>query len=431
MGYATHLVDLEQRLADVGQLRPRLLELAGSHPTPLYVFDAAEACANLDRFASAYAAAGLPVRIFYAIKSNPCAPLLRTVVQKGHGLDASSQREVELALEAGARDIVMTGPAKSLDDLALACRHTRQVTVNLESAEELKALGELARARRCTVRCGLRLATRHQQRWSKFGVPVQDLKRCWQLGRRYPELLLCGLHFHGGTLETPTPVCRTIAELGRVLPEALTAAELAALRYLDMGGGVTPAAFEGLYPWNRSQVMRFSGGERRRQQILADSVQPHYLPLRVTPIDVYARAVASALRRHLRPRCPNMALCAEPGKYISHSVLHLLFRVAVVRGRQCVIVDAGTNMIGWEKYEYFDYAPIFNLSRHAPKKERPLLVYGNLCTPHDLFGYYLRGHAPRVGDLLCMPYQGAYTFTLAQQFIRAIPEVVELPVLAD
>ena len=49
-----------------------------------------------------------------------------------------------------------------------------------------------------------------------------------------------------------------------------------------------------------------------------------------------------------------------------------------------------------------------------------------LCTPHDLWGYYLRGRAVRLGDLLCMPFQGAYTYTLAQRFIRPVPPVVAL-----
>ena len=418
-------VDLERRIPAVSALRPRLLALASGAATPLYVYDAREARANLLRLRRAYGAAGIEIKIFYAIKSNPYPGLLRTVVEAGDGLDVSSPRELRLALRAGARRIVFTGPAKSAADLQLALRHRRRVLVDLESVRELATLGELATARGCRVKCGLRLVTRHQARWSKFGIPLDELATCWRVARRYPALTIAGLQFHSGTLSGPQTVVATLAELGPFL-RSLPPADLAALEFLDVGGGVTPEAYEGIYPWNREQAMSFDRDPRLNQRILDDAVGPHHEPNEVLPVEAFAAPVAEAFRREILALSPRVALCAEPGKLISHSTLHLLFSVAELKGPRTIIVDAGTNMIGWEKYEYFDYAPIFNLTRWAPRRERPTLVYGNLCTPHDLWGYYLRGRAVRVGDLLCMPYQGAYTYTLAQDFIRPVPPVLEL-----
>lgn len=419
-------VDLERRIGDVKQLRPRLQALAARHPTPLYVYDPDEAARNLERFRCAFADAGIGVLPYYAIKSNPYPGLLRTVADAGHGLDASSPRELRLALRAGARKIVLTGPAKDEEAFELALRHRKRVIVHLESRRELLALARLAAARGVEARCCLRLATRHQRRWNKFGIPLEQLGQCLRAARRHPLLRLVGFHFHSGTLSRPDPVVKTLGELGRALRETLTPAQRSRLELVDVGGGVVPEAFEGIYPWNRAQSMRFDRSARVLGRILADEIQPHYEAAEVTPVEEYGAKVAGAFRRHIAPLCPSAALAAEPGKFISHSVMHMLLRVAEIKGPQTVIVDGGTNMIGWEKYEYFDYAPIFNLTRFAPRRERPTLVYGSLCTPHDLWGYYLRGPAPQVGDLLCLPFQGAYTFTLAQSFIRPIPEVVTL-----
>ena len=419
-------VDLERKIPAISRLRPDLLALARDRSTPLYVHDPREVKANLARFRRAYQAAGVEVRVAYAVKSNPYPGLLCTVVAAGEGLDASSPRELRLALAAGAKRIIFTGPAKSRDDLELALRHRQRVLVDLESVRELKALGELAAARGCTVRCGLRVTTRHQRAWSKFGIPAQELGRCWRVARRLRGLEIVGLQFHSGTLGGPELVVDTLEELGRILADELPPAFAAGLSFVDVGGGVIPESFEGIYPWNRAQAMSFDRDPGLNQRILADEIGPHYEAAEVLPVEAFAGPVAAAFRARILPLAPEAELWTEPGKYISHSAMHLLFRVAEVKGRQTIIVDGGTNMIGWEKYEFFDYAPIFNLTRWAPRSERPMLVYGSLCTPHDLWGYYLRGRGAQIGDLLCMPYQGAYTYTLAQNFIRPVPGVVDL-----
>ena len=419
-------VDLERRLDNVSALRPRLLELASGAPTPLYVYDEAEVSQNLRRFRRAFTAAGVEVRVFYAIKSNPYLGLLRTVVDAGEGLDASSLRELRLALRAGARRIAFTGPGKGAAELELVLRHRHRTMAYLESIRELKALGELAAARRCKVRFGLRLTTRHQHKWNKFGIPLDDLGACHGIARRNPWIRLTGLQFHSGTLSGPEIVVATLAAIGDQLRASLPPEAIADLESMDVGGGIIPEAFEGIYPWNREQSMSFDRDPRLLQQLLGDAIVPHYEAAEVVPVEACAQQIAAAFRRHILALNPSIVLCAEPGKYVSHSAMHLLFRVADVKGPQTIIVDGGTNMIGWEKYEFFDYAPIFNLTRFARRRERPMLVYGSLCTPHDLWGYYLRGRAVRVGDLLCLPFQGAYTYTLAQSFIRPVPPVVEL-----
>jgi diaminopimelate decarboxylase len=63
-----------------------------------------------------------------------------------------------------------------------------------------------------------------------------------------------------------------------------------------------------------------------------------------------------------------------------------------------------------------------NLSRPS-LTERPCHILGSLCTPHDVWGYFYFGEAIQPGDVLMIPTQGAYTYSLRQNFIKPLPEV--------
>jgi diaminopimelate decarboxylase len=104
--------------------------------------------------------------------------------------------------------------------------------------------------------------------------------------------------------------------------------------------------------------------------------------------------------------------------------MQFLFTVIDKKDRDLVITDAGTNVIGWERFEV-DYFPILNLSR-SDLIERPCQVLGSLCTPHDVWGYSYFGRNIQPGDLLMIPCQGAYTYSLGQRFIKSLPKVVRI-----
>jgi len=89
-----------------------------------------------------------------------------------------------------------------------------------------------------------------------------------------------------------------------------------------------------------------------------------------------------------------------------------------------VITDAGTNAVGWERFES-DYFPVLNLTRPS-LKETPCNILGSLCTPHDVWGYAYWGEGIEPGDVLMIPAQGAYTYSLRQHFIKPLPQVATM-----
>ena len=70
-----------------------------------------------------------------------------------------------------------------------------------------------------------------------------------------------------------------------------------------------------------------------------------------------------------------------------------------------------------------EFIPIINLTRNS-SKEREAKIFGPLCTPDDVWGYSVFGIDISPGDILLIPDQGAYTYSLSQIFIKPIARVI-------
>jgi len=141
------------------------------------------------------------------------------------------------------------------------------------------------------------------------------------------------------------------------------------------------------------------------------------------PIDEFATRLSKSLKNHVL-KYTDCTIFLEPGRWISHESMHILVKVVDKKSEDIIITDGGTNMIGWERYET-DYFPVINLTRPS-LQEKPCMIFGSLCTPHDLWGYSYFGEDIKPGDILLIPTQGAYTYSLRQEFIKPIPDVYRL-----
>lgn len=134
-----------------GRTAEEWVEAAGD--TPLFVYDMAVVRARIARFRLA-----MPdeVSLHYAVKANPYAPLLKSIVGLVDGFDLASAGELAMAIAAGADPdhVSMAGPGKRYDELEAAI--AARITLNLESE------GEADRALAIADRLGIvpRLAVR-------------------------------------------------------------------------------------------------------------------------------------------------------------------------------------------------------------------------------------------------------------------------------
>ena len=397
--------------------RDQFLGVCRRHGSPLYVLEPQVLRDRAAQFIAAFEDEVPDLRVYYAVKSNNSPAVAATLAEAGLGLDVSSGRELEMALACGADDIVFSGPGKTQAELALAVASRERVTLLIDSFGELERLEAVAAEVGTTMRAGVRLTTDERGLWRKFGIPLTHLAGFLDAADACPHVRLCGLQFHTSWNLSPAAHVRFITRLGAELG-TLDARCRATIEFVDIGGGFWPSGGEWLQPEGTPE-----GALLRAVGVPAESPRrPHKLP--AVPIGEFARQVGAAVRTHLLPhvRC---RICAEPGRWLCHDAMHIVLTVVDRKGDDIAITDAGTNALGWERFET-DYFPVINLSRPA-LAERECYVLGSLCTPHDVWGYAYYGTDICPGDILLIPTQGAYTHSLRQEFIKPLPDVAILP----
>ena len=396
--------------------RRRYLDVLGKDPSPLYVLQPQILAQRAREFRAAFEKVLPKVGFYFAVKSNNYPEVSRILLENRFGLDVSSGAELQMALGLGARDIVFSGPGKTCEELLQAARHADRTVVLLDSFHELDRLQQAASSAGCRVRAGVRVSVDPQGLWRKFGISLEDLPAFYQKAGNCADVELQGIQFHSSWNLDPGRQTAFMKKLGLAL-SASPGEFLASLRFVDIGGGYWPSQGE----WMQ-EAGTPAGMVRKAMDVPVNSAFAHYWnPAR--PINVFAEEISAAVRRHILPLA-DCRICFEPGRWVCNDSMQLLLSVVDKKAPDLVITDAGTNAIGWERFEV-DYFPVLNLTRPA-LQERPCNIYGSLCTPHDVWGYSYWGAGLEEGDVLLIPMQGAYTYSLRQEFIKPLPQVVSL-----
>lgn len=390
--------------------REVFLRAVGEHGSPLYLIEEEVLRERARRFVGAFRAFLPDLCVYYAVKSNPHPAVVKTFADAGLGLDVSSGKELKLALESGAGDIVFSGPGKTAGELALAAQHRDRVTVLIDSFGELERLKTIASKAGNIIRTGVRLTTDERALWAKFGIPPRLLADFFGRAGRSSHIRLCGLQFHTSWNLEPSAQIAFIRRLGKALSE-LDEKDRAKVEFIDIGGGYWPEKGEWLHRADGKAVDPRAGA----------LTHPYHYRQSAALIEEFAERIGRSFRRHIFPRL-KCRVYAEPGRWLVQDAMHILLTVVDKKRPHLVITDAGTNAVGWERFET-DYFPVINLSRPATT-EHQCHILGSLCTPHDVWGYYYHGRGIRPGDTLLIPAQGAYTYSLRQEFIKPLPETV-------
>jgi diaminopimelate decarboxylase len=363
-----------------------LVEIADRVGTPAFVYNAE---AIRERYRSLDAALGqLPHRICYAVKANSNLAVLRILRELGAGADIVSAGELGRALAAGfdPEHIVFSGVGKTADELRAAIR-AGIGHLNVESAEELELIGEIAGAERADVRVGIRVnpdvTTETHPYIStgksgiKFGLPTDLVVPLAELIDRHPHLQLTTLAMHlGSQLVDPEPFRQGISRL-LDLVQQLQRAGIATLRVLDIGGGLG---------------IRYSDEPSLHPAAFASAVVPLLAPAGLT---VYL----------------------EPGRFLVGSAGVLLTRVLYRKhsgGKEFVVVDAGMNDLVRPSH-YQAYHEIVELVEHGRPAARADVV-GPVCETGDFLALERELPGLESGDGLAVLGAGAYGFVMASNY---------------
>ncbi|MEI6533110.1 MAG: hypothetical protein WCO06_04690 [Candidatus Roizmanbacteria bacterium] len=409
---------LDQVVESVIQQTKSFMQIANQHGTSCYVYDHAGVKENIKLFKSEFLSKIKNIHPYYAVKSNPYIELLKDIVSEDIGLDVSSQYELGLALEAKAKKIIYTGPGKSKEDLELILQHSNIITLMIDSFQELVVLKEVLISNpHIMLRAGVRIYTEIHKEWKKFGIPLSRLGEFWEISRSISNLHLCGIQSHrsNSTIDLYEEI---IESLGNYLEQNFSEIQKKQIQFIDFGGGLHPQNVDGYYDTAFSQIEILNS-------LYNELEYPQYIPkeyflMETTSLKEYAERINRAIATHILSQLSCDIYC-EPGRILSNPSLHILLKVMDKKDDDIYILDGGNNIIGWDKYSS-EYVPIINLTHPGTKEIRGQFV-GSLCTPDDIWGYFCYAENIEIGDILVIPNQGAYTYTLRQSFIRGLPNV--------
>ena len=416
---------VSESLSNIAQIK-NIVRKSDKIQTPCYLFDSVAVKDSYKNFTNAFLRAGIAPDIYFAVKSNPSPLLIKELLKLGAGVDVSSVQELEIATKCNAKKIIVTGPAKTTEHLKKFLANKNVKNIYIDSQEEFKRIQSILKnnpnLKNSSTKFGLRILPPSLVSWDKFGVSL-DLaeKLINESYKNNSSFKITSLQFHISYVKSGKVFKVALKEVSDWI-QNFPAHIRANIKVLDIGGGFTPQTLDGEYPWNKKQISLFDI-EPYKGRILNAPGPKRASFTKVSPIQQIAKDISTTFRKLILPALPNVKLNVEPGRFLSTNSMHLLLSVVDQKTPDSVILDGGWNMLGWEKYQYINYSPAFNLTNWNPNTEFPVLMYGNLCLPDDIWGYYLHGSKVKINDKILIPFQGAYTYTYRQEFIRGIPKV--------
>ena len=335
-------------------------------------------------------------QVHYAIKANANPEVLRLIAASGVGADCVSGGEIKAALEAGfpARKIVFAGVGKADWEIEYALDN-KIFCFNVESAEELAVIEELARKKETVASIALRLNPNidaHTHEYittglseNKFGIPIEMLDGVLAQLQGYTHVQLIGFHFHIGSQILNMVAFRVLCERINRLQDDLVKRNIQ-VKHINVGGGLG-----------------------------VDYDNPDKNP--IPDFETYFNVFRDTL--DLRS---GQQLHFELGRAIVCQCGSLITRVLYVKKslkKQFVIVDAGmTDLIRPALYQAHHH--IENIT--SDMAMQPYDVVGPICESSDCFGKNVMLNATERGDLIAIRSAGAYGEIMASQYnCRPLP----------
>ena len=385
-----------------GQRLTRLAERVGQ--TPFYAYDRA---LLRERAAELRQALPATVKLHYAMKANPFAPLVCFMAGLVDGIDVASAGELQVALNAGAppAEISFAGPGKKAAELRQAV--AAGVLVNVESMREVELLAGIARELGLSPRVAVRVNPDFELKGSgmkmgggpkQFGVDVEQVP---MLLRRIGEAGLSfeGFHLFAGSQNLrPESICEAQQKSYEL---ALRLAESAPspVRFLNLGGGFGIPYFP---------------GEKR---------------LDLAPISANLHALSARAQRDL----PQASLIIELGRYLVGEAGIYVARILdrkVSRGHVFLVTDGGLHHHLSASGNFGQVIrknyPVAIGNRMAATASELASVVGPLCTPLDLLADRMELPVAQEGDLVVVFQSGAYGASASPQAFLGHPACAEV-----
>ncbi|NOX92947.1 MAG: pyridoxal-dependent decarboxylase, exosortase A system-associated [Gammaproteobacteria bacterium] len=347
------------------------------------------------------------IRLHYAVKANPMPELVQHVARQVDGLDIASQGELVLALQTATdpRHISFTGPGKGADELQAAIN--AGVTLNIESATEMRRIARLAAGSGMRPQITLRVNPDFELKSSgmrmgggatQFGIDAEQvpalLKELANL-----DLEFLGFHIFAGSQNLHAAAI--VEAQNATLALAIRLAEYAPspVRLLNMGGGFGIPYFPGEQPLDVKPI----GENLTRLVEQAKTVLPE------------AR-LALELGRYLVGEA-GIYVCRVLDKKMSREQVFLVTDGGL---HQHLAASGNFGQVIRKNY------PVVIGNKMGEKKTGVVNIVGRLCTPLDLLANKVELPLAEVGDLVVILQSGAYGLTASPTAFLGHPAPTEI-----
>lgn len=369
----------------------RFEELARSHGTPFYLYDADDVCTRIQAVRDAFDG---QVQVYYAVKANPNLGLLRALRDVVDGLDISSGGELDQALlaEYDAGTLSFAGPAKNRAELTASIA-SGVGCISIESVRELDECVEIARELHKRASITLRVnpqalnrafGMKMGGRATQFGIDEEALADVLRHVVDHADALdFQGIHVYAGSqcfdaagvVEGVENTLKVVREIESTSPLRCTT--------INMGGGFGLSHVE--------------AGKEMDLAALAAALAP---VLRAFASSSVPRRFVFELGRYL---------VANAGIYVARVISS-----KASRGKQFFATDGGlhhqlaaSGTFGAALRANF---MLRNLTRPDATPAR-CNIAGPSCNPTDLLGIDVELPQPEIGDLIGVLKSGAYGLT--------------------
>jgi 2-[(L-alanin-3-ylcarbamoyl)methyl]-2-hydroxybutanedioate decarboxylase len=373
----------------------------GDEPVCLFAYD----LEGLRRHVT-HVVATLPgrCRMYYAMKANSAAPVLRTLAPIVAGFEVASGGEIAKvrAVDPSA-PILFGGPAKTPSEIAHAL-DASVTRLHAESVLELHRISAAAAVRGTTVEVLLRVnlagpfpsATLAMAgRPTQFGIDESDLPDAMDAATTLPGLRFAGFHLHSLSNNLSA---RTHLEMLGLYRDTVVGWEKefdVAVEVLDVGGGI---GIDYQDVGHRFDWDAFTRG----------------LDAWVGTLPGHWREIQFECGRYLTAACGSYAV----------EVLD----VKRNHGTAWALVRGGTHQFrlpsSWQHSHPFSVLPVERWDSAAPRPsvtDDVVTVAGELCTPKDVLARDVPVASLRAGDVLVFALAGAYGWDISHHDFLSHP----------
>ncbi len=319
---------------------------------------------------------------FYAMKCNPDAEILKTMVENGFGFDCASKKEIETVLSLGAKpqDIGFFHPVKSPHDLKYAYNKD-VIHTSFDNLSELDKIHNVTPDMKCLIRLKVDNPTARVQLGKKYGARMDEYEELVDYARRL-QLDIVGTTFHVGSASKDPLVFEEGIKYSRKVFDYVKNQGFLNCHILDIGGGFTRENFEAC-AHKINEAVEENFGDLKGVKVIAE-------PGRYFAEEIYTFFVSVM---GIRKRDNVMQYWVKDGLYGSFN--------AIIYDQQVPVFEVYRNpsLPPFEDDEHHESEIMFETCDSCDKMENKLML-----------------PKLRVGDYLMVRNFGAYTLSAATDF---------------